>query len=540
MPLSDRQIDPAAMLGRRYAEPPRKGKRRPPSRLRDNAGDESQQAVTLSDGSLSRLADFDDSPGYEPIEVTQSWHFATETDRIFSNIMEEETGHVVSPEKYAKRLAEKERLRDNAYEICRALERVGVTAWRDDRWVCWRYLIHTETIEELPNFRRICLNPYVASMTRSSKLAALEYFLSLHYPWQYRFWTFTGGKRCRVHEINARCRWLFRKLSKLNALFKEQAFPCEFVFRACEFGTVENAKTPGGDIQRKGRHVFYHPHLHAVLFVREFMSEAKWGMLINTVHDFWRENGERLHWDAGGMIKNARECVKYVTKPADMVWLARKRPFELKRLSEETFGLRLCTPLGELKKQICARKAAGLMLVRRSTANGCIWREIKNPDHPLWDDPHSEQENNTVRALRKEARASRRTDPDVCRVVCRCMPAVGPLRVKEPGVVIMGNRLDLDRINKHPLVVRIREYTREAFEAGAFIAAMEDRVSADAAVRARSRAMAAALEAGGLDQCSHGHTNCPAASGAGPPEWPPPKFEPHYDEDYARELLANA
>ena len=532
----------AAMIGRRISQQtrpftrpqrPYPHPRNPHGSLRGNQGDESQHAIMHADGSLGRVADFDDSPELLPIESTQSYAFAKQADRIFEDIMESETGLVVSPEKYAKRMAEKDRLLNDAYAIANGLARAGVQAMREDKWACYRYMIHSDTLEELPRFRRICLNPYVAAMSRAGRLAALEYFLSLHDPWQYRFWTFTSGKRCRGHEINARCKWLFRKLSKLNALFAKRAFPCEFVFRACEFGTLENAKNTkhGGRLQKKGRHIFYHPHLHCVLFVREFMSEAKWGMLINTVHDFWQRDGEKLHWDAGGMIKNARECVKYVTKPGDMVWLAQKRPEELKRLHEQTLGLRMCTPLGELKKQIRARKAAGLMLARQTTDDGCIWREIKNPDHPFWADPHSEQEHATLRALREEARASRRTDSDVCRVVCRCMPAVGPLRVKEPSVIVMGNVVDMERIRTHPLVVRIREYTREAFEAGVLMA------TTDFEARAKSRAMAAALAA---NQCSHGHFNCPADPRDAPPEWPPPKFEPYYEPEYARSLLETA
>jgi hypothetical protein len=295
-------------------------------------GDPSQAVVMLENGSFSRLADCDDSHGYEAIDETQSWHFAVSADHILTDIMEAETGMVVSQEKYAKRLEEKDRLRNQAIDICNALERVGVPMRRSDGWSMWRYTVHSDTLDELPAYRRVCINPYVAAMLRAPKLSALEYFLSLCQPWQCRFWTFTSGRRCRHHELNARCRWMHRRLSKLNALLKKRGFPVAFVFRATEFGGLErteNGVQCGGEIQRKGRHVFYHPHMHTVLFVREFMSEGRWQLLLSVVRDFWKH-----HFDAGKMVKNARECVKYITKPGDMVKLARSNPRELTRVPQ--------------------------------------------------------------------------------------------------------------------------------------------------------------------------------------------------------------
>jgi len=464
------------------------------------------------------------------IEASLSWKFAIDAERIASDIMEGETGAVVSPEKYEKRLSEKERSRDAATVICGALERVGVPMWRHDAWSLWRYNLHSALLEELPAYRRVCLNPYIAAMTRSSKLSALEYFLSLYEPWQYRFWTFTSGERCKHFQLRERCEWLFRKLSKLNALLKKRGFPVEFVFRACEFGTLEDGKRKGsgGSVQRRGRHVFYHPHIHTVLFVREFVSEGRWQLMLSIVRDFWQRDGKRLHWDAGKMIGNARECVKYVTKPGDMVWLAQHKPLELKNLFDATLGLRMVTPLGGLKRQIRARKQAGTMLVRVTTGDGCIWREIKDPDSPFWQDDHTDRERASLRAAQEEARSRRQSEREHIRVVKRCMPTVGPDRVKEPTVLVMANtenRADiLAYVSKHPLVARIRHHTAAAYAAGLALA----RTDFEGLARERVGALAGV----GLDQGSHGHINCPADEC-----WPPPPLE--IDHDYIPEADEN-
>lgn len=508
---AERAAHIASAASRTRNQSVRLAKPRPSPPPREIPGDE--PLGMYEDGHIARIADADDSDRWRFIEESQSWEFASAADRILTDIMEAETGMPVSKKKYDKRLAEKDRLRDYAYTICHACESIGLPMYRNDGWTAWRYGVHSEHLEELPNYRRVCLNPYVAAMTRAGKLSALEYFLSLYEPWQYRFWTFTSGPRCRSFELRARVKWLHRRLSKLNALLKKRGFPCEFIFRATEFGTLENTekgKKTGGSLQRKGRHVFYHPHIHAVLFVREFMSEGRWQLLLSVVHGFWKH-----HWDAGKLIENARECVKYVSKPGDMAALARSNPHELKRLYEATAGLRFVTPLGELKRQIRARKDAGLMLVRVTTDDGCIWREIKDPDHPFWQDEHSEKELNTLRALREEARSRRKTEGDILRVVKRCMPTVSPQRVKEPTVLLIGNVIDLDRIRTHPLVAKIREYTADAYRAGLAVAAMDE-----------------GGERQGLDQSSHGHTNCPRVA-----QWPPPRLE--IDQNYIWEADKN-
>ncbi|AHF94453.1 hypothetical protein OPIT5_16630 [Opitutaceae bacterium TAV5] len=481
-------------------------------------------------GALYDISESDETDYVETLEETRSFKWYAGVEKTFFSLMDGETGALVSPEKYEKRLAEKERLLDQAYTIVNGLRDGGIEAMRDDKWKLWRFHVHSEHVQELPSFRRIMLNPYVAAMARAGKLAALEHFLSLFDPWRYRFWTFTTGERCKVDTLRARIRWLHRRISKLNGHFKKWGFPLEIVFRATEFGTLEDGKRDakgirnGGEITRKGRHTFYHPHAHCVVLVHPnapFMSEAKWEMVINSVHGFWKRAGEKLHWDAGKYIQNARECCKYATKPGDMVELARSRPSELAALYEATRKMRLVEPMGMLRERIKARAAAGLMLARDTTSgDGGIWLEVRDPDanpttkpFPGESEAATRQRRLTLKALREEMRRSHFRDaedqPDVCTVVKRCMPTVGPDRVKEPTVMVMGNVFDLAAVRNHPLVRRIRHYTKESYMGGLRLARLEDGERSGG---------------GCLDQSPHGHINCPADA------WTPPNpdFEPDF------------
>ncbi|MCL1888316.1 MAG: protein rep [Kiritimatiellaeota bacterium] len=480
-------------------------------------------------GRLVPAADFDDSFAIEEARIRVCEDWARGAELTFMDVMENETGMFVSDEKYRKRLDEKLDLRIQSDEICDALERAGVPMLRRDTTAAWRYHVHSGHYEELPHYRRVMINPHMAAMARAPKLAAIEHHMSLFAPWQFRFWTFTSGKRCKSHEIRSRCQWMFRRLSKLNARFAKMGFPCEFIFRSCEFGKTEktdkSGQKTGGEILRIGRHVFYHPHIHTILFVREFMSPARWDLLLSVTREFWRRDGERLHWDAGEMIQNPRECVKYVTKPGDMLALARGNSRELRRLYEATARLRMATPMGELKKRIRARKDAGLILVRKTTGEGCVWLEVRNPDKSLVPDERTGKDKLLADA-REIARLARRSPKPFCEVVKRCMPTVGPQRVKEPTVIVIGNTLDKEHVRRHPLVARIREHTAAAYRVGLVMARIDD---------AQRRPPRGACS----DQSSHGHINCPrdfgdgAHCGGSPPKWE------EIDHDYVWEADEN-
>ncbi len=470
---------------------------------------EGETPVSISGkGGLYRVSDADETE-YAAVEEMRSHQFVKDAQVRLDDLLEGETGVLISPMTYARRTMERERLFNQATIIVNGLRRAGIEGMREDAWKMWRIGIHSREVEELPAFRRIMLNPYVAAMARASKLAAVEYFLAFHEPWRYRMWTFTSGERCKVDQVPIRCRWMFRRLSKLNAKLKKHFPGVEIVFRATEFGSLESEKKgSGGEIQRRGRHVFYHPHCHCILYVsRPFMSEGMWDLLIDYVHGFWRRNGEKIHWDAGNLIRNARELVKYVSKPGDMCWLAEHRPDELGKLYNALEGMRLLEPMGELRRQIRAREQAGLTLARRTTDDGSIWLQVLNTNRSPTTRRRIDETDEGFEKYRKDVSDFRFVDrlkgasgEAVQEVVKLCMPCARASRVKEPTVLVMGNmaKPDLSKVFEHPLVLRCYKRTREAYLAGKRLAELED-----------------AFASGCLNQGSHGHIYCPSDSGGG-------------------------
>lgn len=267
-----------------------------------------------------------------------------------------ETGAGVSPEQYAKMQKRRGELRAMSRKLVSMLQEAGVEAERAEAAKLFVYWIHSKSFEELPAFRRICFIPEVAAAIRAPKLAALEFWLDRH-P-HARFWTFTTGRRCTLDELEDRLDWLHRRISKLNHLLKR--YGVEIVFRSAEFGTLEKhgqtvaEREEGGGLEFNAEGApLFHPHAHCVVVAKFGFNVKKWQAACQVARDFWHRDGVRLHCDFGAIIGNARECVKYVTKPGDLLKL---RPLDLARLFEITYRAKLCHPMGSLAREIRERE----------------------------------------------------------------------------------------------------------------------------------------------------------------------------------------
>lgn len=391
-----------------------------------------------------------------------------------------ETGVAVSPEEYERQQLDRAEIRKQSHVLAHMLESAGTVAYRDDAFQLWIWHVHSLHAEKIPNFRRICLLPYIAAMVRASKLAALEFFLDRN-PFC-RFWTFTSGARCGIYEVGKRVSDLAARLNALNKELKRR-FGVEIVFRSTELGTLERRADGtidggAGTVERDERgNVKFHVHAHCVVnSLVGFITPARWDEMIRFVWSFWGD-----HWDAGGMIRNARECCKYVTKPGDMLKLT---PALLAVLEHQLHGKRLVTPMGTLKREIANRKAANKVLRRKRTREGIIWREVFSHNaHAKNDEARREEIFRLHQAERVEQmdaakwehvgtpRKAQR-DLQTCAVYARLAPAVGPKRVKEPRVIVGGTHLCRRTINNHPLVSRLWSETVEQWEAGLRLAAI--------------------------------------------------------------------
>ena len=402
---------------------------------------------------------------------------STLAERTLRELVREETGGPAG-EKFTKQKRERLELLAQSHQIAQRLEAAGVPAYRHDDTSLWVYWICSDQWEELAKFRRIMFSPAVAAQVRSSKLAALEFFLQRN-PFC-RFWTFTSGPRVGLDELRDRITWLHSKLNELNKILRRQ-FSVEIIFRSTELGSVEFDESGNGLAEAKSGRIetdengnpLFHPHAHCVVqSLVGFIHPAVWSKMFEAIWDFWRDDeGKPLNWDGGrkgqsGVIRNARECCKYVTKPGDMLRLTGDN---LKRTHQALTGLKLVQPLGELKKEISNRKKEKKRLIRQNTSEGCVWKECF-----CWNKhgPESESEREFAQNLKEsktmlsETLAAARCVPGQspvdtnekpawCRVFSRMAPAVGPRLVKEPRAIVGGNVFDQASVRGHPLIFKL-------------------------------------------------------------------------------------
>lgn len=482
-------------------------------------------SLDLENGAAGYLAESDDTPGFEPAEQRPSYLFAQRVQEDFFQRLVDQTGIVDDPKPKAQRDAEKEKVRAMSHSIAVALESQGIEAYRNTAWSTWRVLAHSLEVEALPPFRNICLLPYMAARNRQRTVAAVEWFLQEH-PFC-RHVVFTSGPRCPVGQVGGRLAEMHRRISLLNAQRFMQKAGAEIVLRSSELGKVEPAggawEPHAGTIERGvdgGR--LYHVHCHCVMFMsRGPIPAIEWrGVeahgadgstitltpgLLQKIKKFWRH-----HWHEDGLIYNPRELCKYVTKPGDMVALAHEKPAELAELARQLLGVHMVQPLGTLRNEITGRRGAGMELAKRPTRDGMVWEWIRSPNRSFcsdarktrwkraddlsaegvalrgWDPLFCHGAADTAPRLRppveqyaSEAMVKRYWQADhygpletgtarraVCKLASVGMPRSGSSCVREPVLIVIGNRLDLQELLRDPIAQAVRAATFNDWRAG--------------------------------------------------------------------------
>lgn len=496
---------------------------RPPSTWKSRAvSGTKDQPVTMSDGLLHRIGD-EDTGCTSTLMETRTGAFMARVEATLQNICRDETGQFETAEETRERREREERLNAQGIVICDALERQGVKGYREDGWQLWVMGVHSHEITEIPAYRRICLNPYVAHRLRLKYLNWLQYFAQGREN-ALRFWTFTTGKRVLIHRLEARIKWLHRRLLELNAEPWMKSAGVRIIFRATEFGTLEPKKRTqendgetGGGLEGNGAGRWYHPHAHCIVWLSKGkLSPVLWSGLLEKVWRFWGHN-----WDEGSSIKNMREAVKYVVKPGDMVKLAENCPAELARLQKVLFRKKLVQPMDELALEMRAAKEPGLRpalrwvdcgakcvqrwkleadanknrLARGSEGSGLYSSAENRPgivadSHQLTEltntqaEQYMKRDRYGVKYSRDESGNWIRSDdtPAICRIMARCSPAYNSRGIKEGRVVVCGSSFDVRAVLKHPLVRRMVSATAAAYAAGI----VEQEATARGADRVRS------------------------------------------------------
>jgi hypothetical protein len=447
---------------------------------------------------LSRVSD-SEADQFASVMQTQSGRFFARCEAVLQSICRDETGQFETDEQTSKRISKENKLKRQAAIICEALETQGVIAFRADNWQLKIVGIHSHEITEIPGYRRICLNPFVANRLRLRVLNWLQYFAQGKED-SLRFWTFTSGVRCTTDELEDRITWLHGRISDLNAQPFMRKVGVRIILRATEFGSLENRNRKakhtdrdetGGTIEKVNGRWMYHPHAHCIVWMSKGpLHPWAWKRLMRHVWRFWGCN-----WDEGRRIRDVREAVKYVVKPGDMVRLAVHDPAELARLHTVLYRKKLVQPMDELAAQMRAASIPGLRPALRWFGDEQRWTLIKDvnknpmpngsdgsglygqdgarPDFRAAFDDTMKPVTNTEMTVSAATRYFQRDHygvkpnvPEVCRVVARCAPGYNSSGVKEPRVVVMGTFFDKDAVLSHPLVRRMVSATRGAYEQG--------------------------------------------------------------------------
>lgn len=370
----------------------------------------------------------DPAAALELTDATEFFRGAAESDYLATCL--EKTGQSISDDEHKTRSARAAELERLTAEIAAKMEATGFPCHRETPFELWRYFVHSRQIERLPNYRRICFLPLVAQMLRAPMLAALEFWLSRHA--FARFWTFTTGPRVELCGVRERVRWLHDKLSELN----EQPFMREarvrLVFRATEGGTIETGPDgnhqSGGQIECENGQFFFHIHAHCVVeMAGGWIPPEKWSRLLEKVNAFWP-----FVFLEGGAIRSARECCKYLTKPAE---LAKMDGPALVALQAQLSRLKLVQPMGSLAAEISARENAPipLRLVRRKTGDGGVFVVVKNWNRHGRRTAIEQNQDAAEKLIRRPARG-------LLRIVSRGAPRFGRCGVAEPVAVVMAMR----------------------------------------------------------------------------------------------------
>ena len=445
-------------------------------------------------GGLYRQPDSDRPPS--EFENTPRGNFEVEVEKTFQKVCREECGDWETPEETAKRTIKEGHLRAQGRTVCEALESQGIDGFRaDSKTDVYSLDVHEGELDRQPDFRRICLNPWIAHRLRLPILSWVEYFLQqLPNKRAVRFFTFTNGPRCRVEALEKRLSDLHRDISKLNAAPFMVEAGVVIILRSTELGSLEKKRTRGGRMTAEelggdlGRDasgaVWYHPHAHCLAHFTKGKicdpddpkNREPWNKFLRDMAEHWQHM-----WDEGGMIRDAREAVKYVSKPGDMVKLAKENPAELAKLHAVLFRKKLLQPMGTLRDMIRTNKEAGMVV-------SLAWHDDGKKEKRVWKLSVNHNQNrfacgsekvigDATRAEYYAAKIAQHYGPaptdDVpfVRVVARIAPSYNGRGVKSPRVVIIASRgLPASEIvaeaMRHPLVQRLKFGTAEAYARG--------------------------------------------------------------------------
>lgn len=386
------------------------------------------------------------------------------------------------------------------------MERLGKGGYHTGQAVSFVGL-NSESVEELPPYRRNNSIPYVAQQKRSNMLKELmayveeqEALRGVHC----RMWVIHNGPRCQ--SIHLRERW--KEQNSLVTNWNESKFAKDnqaFVFfRSNEAGSpVKKAHEKTRDPKTgkwERRYLLdaqnnrirctdsngcqtWHPHTHLLIrFGRFFKTKDEFTNVIKRASAHF--GTPKL--DAG-RIENAREACKYVVKGDE---LNNVRDIDFLRFLKWTFKRRLVETYGELKQRIRDHKANGQKI--KSTycpkKGKCVYKLDKNYNANLIRKKAQKQEGDEAmktelelnrfeerhakfeaykemhgEAAAQAAKGLFKMDEESFAIVAKLAPMAyfGP--IKEALLMVRG-RVDMDELRERPEIMEVLMRTQPQFD----------------------------------------------------------------------------
>lgn len=366
-----------------------------------------------------------------------------------------ETGRHTSGEKMKEARVRREVMIAYSHAVAGKLKKRGVKSYRCTPFGVFKYSIHSRVIEEIPAFASNNFIPYSACAARKRIVREVTAYLAAPENEFCRMWVMTNGDRCNVFELRSRIKALSRKISKLNAepWFRKIG---QMVIRCNEVGSIDadgsfmqnSFADTGGEIPRddQGRRT-YHPHSHVIFRPNKWREPRLWEKFIKRVWKWWG-----FHWKDCSMVQDAREIVKYCTKPAEVANLNEDETFDL---YNALHGLHLVETLGPLRAQIENRRRRIRTLVTTHTHDGPVLTE--EPDWNRRLPKKKDRERDNMEAMQK---LTRHEGESHMFLVARTVPMPGGWNISEPHVIVTGTVFNEQAVRAMPLVAELIRATQ--------------------------------------------------------------------------------
>lgn len=279
----------------------------------------------------------------------------------YSDVYDQNIGWELDIKDWSVGVARRIALEDQTNRLADLLEKAGITARLNSQVTAVSLVTNIAT--PLVAYRPVRFLPSVAARDRRPMLNALKYWMDevVERPDYVRYIVVTAGELVPAFgDLRGRMQDMSRSISKWAHIAKND-FDIHVHFRGSEF-TRKTAGERGLEGYSPDT-VLYHPHCNILLEPKRKLPKTgagSWDAFLKWSHSYLEG-----HWHDNGRIKDVREIVKYVVKPADL--LEGEQPIEsdeTKWLYGSLFRLNLAQPLGEFKEFYSEISAKKLKVVR--------------------------------------------------------------------------------------------------------------------------------------------------------------------------------